>query len=171
MRPMLTRTCRISALIRFCGLVLAAVLIVGTVHAEPPDAPPFYAIRDVTVVSGAGAPIEGATVLLADGLIEAVGTGIEIPADAWVIDGEGLTLYPGLVDSLTTLRQKQEEDGGGPGGRRWPRRPPGAAAEPRRSAARKIGQRRHRGSPQPIRSVEDGRVEKWRKAGFTATVT
>jgi len=30
-------------------------------------------------------------VLLADGIIEAVGKKVKIPGDAWVIDGEGLT--------------------------------------------------------------------------------
>ena len=58
-------------------------LAIGTVVlAELPEPPPYYAIRNVTVVSGAGAPIEGATVLLADGLIDAVGRGIAVPSDA-----------------------------------------------------------------------------------------
>ena len=45
------------------------------------------------------------------GLIEAVGSGIDIPEDAWVIEGEGLTLFPGLIDSLTALGQKQADAG------------------------------------------------------------
>jgi imidazolonepropionase-like amidohydrolase len=78
-------------------------------------------VKNVTVVTGAGDPLEKAIVLLADGLIEAVGKGIPIPADAWVVDGEGLTLYPGLVDSLTTLGlKKEEEDSGGAAGRHGP---------------------------------------------------
>ncbi len=49
-----------------------------------------------------GPPIENGTVVLRDGVIEAVGDNITAPADAWVIDGKGLTVYPGLVDALST---------------------------------------------------------------------
>ena len=38
-----------------------------------------------------------------DGLIEAVGANVAVPADAWVIEGDGLTVYPGLIDALSTL--------------------------------------------------------------------
>ena len=27
----------------------------------------------------------------------------QVPADAWVIEGEGLTVYPGLIDALSTV--------------------------------------------------------------------
>ena len=75
-------TARAWVVLISCGLASG-----GFAGAQSPDPPPFYAIRDVTIVSGGGAPIEGATVLLADGLIEAVGPDLEIPADAWVIEG------------------------------------------------------------------------------------
>jgi imidazolonepropionase-like amidohydrolase len=168
MRTVPTRILPIPCLGRAAWLVVAAGLVAATIHAEAPEPPPYYAIRDVTVVSGAGAPIEGATVLLADGLIEAVGTGIEIPTDAWVIDGEGLILFPGLVDSLTTLGQKQEEGGGGGAG--------GAGAFGAGRAGPTIRGPEDRPQTTPWVSAadslgEDGRVEKWRKAGFTATVT
>jgi len=153
---------------RWILLSLLACALTVVAHAEPPDPPSFYAIRDVTVVSGAGTPIDGATVLLADGLIEAVGVGIDIPADAWVIDGDGLFLYPGLIDSLTTLGQKAEEGaGGGPGA--------GPGGGSGRSAPTIRGpEDRPQTTPwvAAADSVgEDERVEKWRKAGFTTTVT
>ena len=53
------RSSRVS-LVMLCGL-LATV----AVHGQEPDPPPFYAIRNVTVVSPGADPIEGATVLLA----------------------------------------------------------------------------------------------------------
>jgi imidazolonepropionase-like amidohydrolase len=161
------RTPKVSAP-RWISLSLLACVIAVGAHAESPDPPPFYAIKDVTVVSGAGAPIEGATVLLADGLIEAVGTGVEIPADAWVIDGDGLFLYPGLIDALTTLGQKRDEgSGGGPSGG------PGAGSG---GAAPVIRGPEDRPKTTPWVSAadslgEDERADKWRKAGFTATVT
>ena len=88
---------RRTTILLFAGLGLLA----GVALAESPTVPPYYAIQNVRVVSGAGEPLEGATVLLADGLIEAVGRDVDVPRDAWVIDGAGLTLYPGLVDGLS----------------------------------------------------------------------
>ncbi|HUA57950.1 MAG TPA: amidohydrolase family protein, partial [Verrucomicrobiae bacterium] len=43
------------------------------------------------------------TVVLRNGLIEAVGENVAVPADAWVVDGEGMTVYPGLVDAMSTI--------------------------------------------------------------------
>jgi imidazolonepropionase-like amidohydrolase len=46
--------------------------------------------------------LERGTVLMKDGLIEAVGEGIAIPAGVTIIDGTGLNVYPGLIDALST---------------------------------------------------------------------
>ena len=37
------------------------------------------------------------------GLITALGVDVEPPAGAWVIEGAGLTVYPGLIDGLASL--------------------------------------------------------------------
>jgi imidazolonepropionase-like amidohydrolase len=42
-------------------------------------------------------------VVLRQGLIDAVGENVQIPADTWVVDGEGMTVYPGLIDPLSTV--------------------------------------------------------------------
>ena len=73
--------------IRSLGAAGLLVAMTTAARAEPPSPPPFYAITNVQVVTGTGSIIEGGTVLVAEGLIESVGTGIEIPGDAWVIDG------------------------------------------------------------------------------------
>jgi hypothetical protein len=62
-----------------------------------------YAIRNVTVHPITAPPIEGATVLIRDGKIAAVGKNISIPRGATVYDGKGNHLYPGYIDALTTL--------------------------------------------------------------------
>ena len=41
--------------------------------------------------------------MIADGKIVAVGATVTVPPGARVIDGSGQTLYPGLIDGLTTL--------------------------------------------------------------------
>jgi imidazolonepropionase-like amidohydrolase len=65
--------------------------------------------------------IDDATVLLANGLIEAGRKKFDVPGDARVIDGKGLTLFPGMIDALTNLAQK-ERDSDAPA-RRPPRGP------------------------------------------------
>ena len=74
----------LSAFFILSGLAWA----VGPLGAEPPAPPPYYAIQNVRVVTGAGDPIEGATVLLADGIIEAVGKKVKIPADVGAEEGK-----------------------------------------------------------------------------------
>lgn len=64
--------------------------------------PSAIAIKDAHVVTASGAELAKGTVLLRDGLIQDVGANLAIPADAWVIDGEGLTIYPGFIDALST---------------------------------------------------------------------
>jgi imidazolonepropionase-like amidohydrolase len=46
----------------------------------------------------AGPPIEKGTLVMRDGVIEEVGPSVTPPADAVVVDGSGLVVYPGLID-------------------------------------------------------------------------
>jgi imidazolonepropionase-like amidohydrolase len=62
-----------------------------------------YAITNARVVTVSGATIERGTVVIRDGLITAVGPNVQAPLDARVIDGAGLTVYPGLIDASSTL--------------------------------------------------------------------
>lgn len=62
-----------------------------------------YAITNARIVSLNGPTIEKGTVVIRDGLIAAVGANVSAPADARVVDGNGLTVYPGLIDSYTNL--------------------------------------------------------------------
>lgn len=55
-------------------------------------------IRDATLLDGRGGRTDGGMLLMADGKIVALGTAIDIPADALVIDGEGKWLTPGIID-------------------------------------------------------------------------
>jgi imidazolonepropionase-like amidohydrolase len=140
---------------------LAALIPALPARAEAPVPPPFYAIKDARVATGDGRALERATVLLADGLIEAVGVDLPIPEDAWVIEGAGLTVYPALIDGLTTLGRKKEEKpaggGRGPSGplARGPEDRP--ATTPWASIADNLG--------------DDERIATWRKAGFGAAVS
>jgi len=80
------------------GMLLAAASII--LHAETPGP---IALRGARIVTVSGPVLEKGTVLLRNGFIEAVGENIDLPKDAWVIDAQGLTVSPGLIDALSTV--------------------------------------------------------------------
>jgi hypothetical protein len=85
------------------GLIFCIVLVLAAFFSSlrsENDLHRVWAVKDCRVVTQAGTPIEKGTVVIADGLIEAVGTDVTIPAEAEVIDGSKLTVYPGLIDTL-----------------------------------------------------------------------
>ena len=55
-------------------------------------------ITNATVLIGDGQRLEGADVLLQDGRIAAVGTGLQAPANAQRVDGTGKWVTPGIID-------------------------------------------------------------------------
>jgi imidazolonepropionase-like amidohydrolase len=57
--------------------------------------------------------VPDATVLIRNGRIEAIGTGVAVPAGATVVDAAGMFVYPGFIDSGTRLGLT--EMGGVPG--------------------------------------------------------
>ena len=61
------------------------------------------AIVGARIVTVSGPVIEKGTIVIAGGKIAALGAGVPAPAGATVIDGTGRTVYPGLIDGLTTL--------------------------------------------------------------------
>ncbi len=61
-----------------------------------------YAIRGAKIVTVSGATIENGTIVMRDGVIQAVGATVTIPADAIITDGAGLTVYPGLIDMASS---------------------------------------------------------------------
>ncbi len=126
--------------------------------------PQYFAIRGAKVVPVSGPPMDNANVVVSRGIITAVGKDAMIPPEAWVIDGKGLTVYPGLVDAFT--------DVGIPAG------PAPSAGEggPRRSQEQARGPQDRPGST-PWRSaadeasLSDKRTETWRNGGFTTVIS
>jgi imidazolonepropionase-like amidohydrolase len=86
--------------IRLGACVAAAALTFG--FAARADAPRTYAIKGARIVTVAGAPIQSGTIVLRNGLIDAVGADAQAPSDAVVVDGAGMTVYPGLIDMGST---------------------------------------------------------------------
>jgi imidazolonepropionase-like amidohydrolase len=92
-----------NLIVSFSIIGLAALLMAPPVARL--DGPRVYAIKDAQIVTGAGKTIPKGTVVFRDGLIVAVGETAKIPADARVIDGTGLTVYPGLIDGFGAFGQ------------------------------------------------------------------
>lgn len=77
-----------------------------------------FAITNARIVPASGNTIEKGTIVIRNGLIAQVGANVSAPADARVIDGNGLSVYPGLIDANTNLgipQRQQTQGGGGPG--------------------------------------------------------
>ena len=64
---------------------------------QVPASPPTL-IRNATVLTGTGARLEHADVLIVAGKISAVGTQLSAPAGALVVDGTARWVTPGLID-------------------------------------------------------------------------
>lgn len=87
----------------FIRLGVAAVAIAAALPTVRADAPHVYAIKGARLVTAAGAPVVvSGTIVIRNGLIDAIGADVQPPPDAMVIDGAGLTVYPGLIDMGNT---------------------------------------------------------------------
>jgi len=67
-------------------------------HPNPP-----VLIRNATIMTATGQEIQGGSILLRDGKIVAVGTTVEAPSDATVVDGTGKWVTPGVIDTHSHL--------------------------------------------------------------------
>ena len=87
----------------FFVLVVGWVSVGGACAQSAPGSIDIYAITNARLVTVSGAIIEHGTIVIRDGLIVAIGEKSTVPADARIIDGTGLIVYPGLIDSNTNL--------------------------------------------------------------------
>lgn len=90
---------RATALVLLLTSAFAAPVLAG---AEPP-ASDSYVIENARIVTVSGATIEKGSVAISGGKIVAVGATVAAPAGAKRIDGTGLSVYPGMIDSASQL--------------------------------------------------------------------
>ena len=96
---MITRIPR-SIVLTLATVVMAFPFI--SVSGQMPVRAPRYAITNAKIVTASGPTIEKGTVVMRDGVIEDVGPLVAAPADAVIVDGAGLIVYPGLIDMSNT---------------------------------------------------------------------
>lgn len=149
----------------FAIAVTAAVLwaFSGPRLAAQGGEPQSFAIRGATVVPVSGPRIENATVIVSHGVITAVGKDVTFPQETWVIDGKGLTVYPGLFDSFTDIGLVSAASPAS-----------GESARPQQAISRGPEDRPgstpwHAAAGEA--SLSDKRIETWRSSGFTTVVS
>jgi imidazolonepropionase-like amidohydrolase len=149
----------VTALLIFCGCAFGA------------DSAAI-AIRNAKIVTVSGSVIPKGTVVVRNGLIQDVGENVSIPGDAVVVDGEGMTVYPGLVDALSTWGMPGTAASGAArgGGRGATTTAAPAAATPAAPPAR--GPEDRPSTTSWIKAADeiqatDKRIESARSAGFT----
>lgn len=128
------------------------------------------AIRNVRIVPVVGAPVEAGTIVLANGVIKAVGARVDVPPEAVVMDGTGLTAYPGLIDAWSEVGSA-----GAPGAGASPATPAGPGG-PRPPARTVRGPEDRPGTTPWLQAADDfraddRRIDTWRNGGVTTVVT
>lgn len=83
------------------SLALVVLLLFGFSLTGQAQSSPAQAFDNVIIHTADGNTISSGTVVWRDGLIEAAGRNVDIPFDAYVIDGgDSLHVYPGFIDGL-----------------------------------------------------------------------
>ncbi len=87
-------------------IILFPFLVLAQQQTKPVEGlrdnpPKVYAFTNVKIVQMPGKVIERGTIVIRDGVIESVGTNVQIPSDAQVIDLSGKIIYPGFIDLYT----------------------------------------------------------------------
>ena len=142
--------------------LLALFAAVPSLQAQGGE-PQYFAIRGAKVVPVSGPPVENASIVISRGLITAVGRDAAVPPEAWVIEGKGLTVYPGLFDSFTDVGIPATPPGTAEGG-------PRASQESARGPEDRPYSTPWRSAADEV-SLSDKRIETWRSAGFTTVVS
>ncbi len=147
-------------------LALILSLAFATLATAQAQKPIPHAIKNARVVVSSEKTLPAATIIMRDGLIAAVVEGdAKIPPDAIVIDGKGLTVYPGFLDAGGTrgFDTAIRRSAGGP-----------PAPEDLASdilAATKPDNRRGLTPEFEVRSAlkaDEEAIAPWRRLGFTA---
>lgn len=156
-----------------CGWLMSVPVWAQSERPGDVARPNTYAIVNARVVPVAGAPIENGTVVVRDGLIVAVGANVTPPADAKQLDGRGLTIYPGLIDTATNVgyaAAAPAQPGAGGPGRGFPTAPttPVTGAAP--NSTRQVGFQPELLASDLVKATGEG-LDAARQAGFTTALT
>lgn len=96
---------RFAAMAAACTISLAPLGVRAQLGStNPPPGPQgTVAIRNARLVPVSGPEIASGTIVFSAGKITAIGANVQVPAGATVIDGTGLSVYPGMMDAGTQM--------------------------------------------------------------------
>lgn len=104
----------VPVLLLLCGLALGLPSR-SVAQYEKPAPEAAYALDGVTVVRADGSTMEGVTVVVRNGTIDAIGRDVQPPAGARVLEGDSLRVYPGMVDAAGSAEFELPEADSSPG--------------------------------------------------------
>ena len=147
-------------------LLLILPLLWGTISLSAQSDPTgksaatrTYAITNASIIQSPGNMIEGGTIVIKNGLINAVGKNVSVPDDAEVLDGTGLFVYPGFIDGMSYTAAKRPKAMERPNNLFTPDPPNDyAGITPENHVVSQI-------------DIGSGSIESMRKAGFTISHT
>lgn len=137
-------------------------------NARADETPGFHvrvlAFKDCRIVTNTSPVIVKGSIIVRDGRIAAVGAEVDIPVEADVIDGTGLTIYPGFIDAGATSQLDDTK----------PTVLEGRSLDTSRYALAGIPSDRHSGLTPEYSAAEHlkfvpAEIDKYRQAGFVAT--
>ncbi len=77
---------------------------------EPKQVTNIFVLQNATVIPSPGKQLENASVLIKDGLIQAVGKNINIPYNAKVIEADSMFVYAGFIDGASNVGLPKKEE-------------------------------------------------------------
>ena len=103
----LSRAGGVTAVMLAVAVAAAALLAPSSMSAQvrmtvPPQSGPV-ALQGATIHTVTNGVVENGTILFENGLITAIGTDVQIPLGARVVDVSGKHIYPGLIDAYSTV--------------------------------------------------------------------
>ncbi len=102
---------------RMAASLIAAAFIPVVAEAQLGSPNPLpgpqgtFAITNARIVTVSGAAIERGTLVISGGKITAIGASATVPQGAQVIDGTGLSVYPGMMDAGTSMGLNEVSQG------------------------------------------------------------
>lgn len=93
-------------------MMMLPVTVMAQSQTSPTDGmrvntPNVHAFTNATIITAPGEVHENATLVIRNGVVEAVGRNARIPADARVWDMEGKTIYPGFIDAHSRVGMQE----------------------------------------------------------------
>lgn len=119
-----------------------------------------YAITNATIIQAPGKTISKGTVILENGVIKQVGSGISVPADAQVIKADSMFVYAGFISGMSNIGVPKPKEDNEKLDAKLKQNPPNdkAGITPGLSVVDKL-------------STKEKSIGEFRKLGFTAAIT